>query len=253
MKNYSICAWRVKIMAFVPVVGMACCGAYASNLTKRSLPVKALVYCSETRPTGFDPSQYEASPDYTVATTLFNRLLEYKRDNITKSNSVSPSAGRSQKIDGYTHFTCGAAGNSIPRLGLSPRATSTQKMCSLPSSGCATRICRSTRPTRLNFQTFNTVASARLLLRSKHSMITQYGLRGTRAMPRFCLIWRCPLHRFFLLNTLHNCWKGGSRQRSIRNQSAQVRLFSANMIKIRSFISTAIQRIGNPMMCGCLS
>src|SRR5260364_331896 len=56
-------------------------------------------------------------------------------------------------------------------------------------------------------------------------------------MPRFCLIWRCPLHRFFLLNTLHNCWKGGSRQRSIRNQSAQVRLFSANMIKIRSFIS----------------
>src|SRR5260363_436442 len=84
MKNYSICAWRVKIMAFVPVVGMACCGAYASNLTKRSLPVKALVYCSETRPTGFDPSQYEASPDYTVATTLFNRLLEYKRDNINK-------------------------------------------------------------------------------------------------------------------------------------------------------------------------
>src|SRR5260363_448298 len=36
----------------------------------------------------------------------------------------------------FTHSICGAAWNSIPRLGLSRRANSTLRMYFLPSSGC---------------------------------------------------------------------------------------------------------------------
>lgn len=45
-----------------------------------SLPNKALVYCSEGTPAGFDPAQFTTSVEYTVsAFTVHNRLVEFKR------------------------------------------------------------------------------------------------------------------------------------------------------------------------------
>src|SRR5260363_7926 len=253
MKNYSICAWRVKIMAFVPVVGMACCRAYASNLTKRSLPVKALVYCSETRPTGFDPSQYEASPDYTVATTLFNRLLEYKRDNINKiEHSLAERWEVSEDRRVYTfHLRRGVKFHTTPWF--KPTRDFNEEDVLFTFERMRNPNMPFYKAYPVEFPDFQHGGFSKAI--TQIEALDDYTVRFTpnsRYAP-FLSNLAMPLHRFFLLNTLHNCWKGGSRQRSIRNQSAQVRLFSANMIKIRSFISTAIQRIGNPMMCGCLS
>lgn len=45
-----------------------------------SLLNKALVYCSEGTPAGFDPAQFTTSVEYTVsAFTVHNRFVEFKR------------------------------------------------------------------------------------------------------------------------------------------------------------------------------
>ncbi len=86
MNHHTVCVRRVKAAAVILL--MACCGASARDLTKRSLSMKSLVYCSEASPTGFDPNRYLVASDYTLAATVFNRLLEYNRTNI---NKIEPS------------------------------------------------------------------------------------------------------------------------------------------------------------------
>ncbi len=103
MNKHTVCIRRVRVTAIILL--MACCGAYARDLTKRLWPTKPLVYCSEASPTGFDPNRYQATPDYTVAATVFNRLLEYERGNI---NKIRPSLAKRWDIspDGrvYTFY-----------------------------------------------------------------------------------------------------------------------------------------------------
>ncbi len=93
MNNHTVCVWRVRVAAIILL--MACCGAQASNLTKRSLPVKALVYCAEASPKGFDPSAGEADTDFTVSTAVFNQLLEYTRGNPAR---IKPSLAERWEI-----------------------------------------------------------------------------------------------------------------------------------------------------------
>ncbi len=95
MNNHTVCVRRVRVAAVILLMAYCSCSAYARDLTKRSWSTKILVYCFEASPTGFDPNQYEATPDYTVAATVFNRLLEYRRGNI---NKIEPSLAERWEI-----------------------------------------------------------------------------------------------------------------------------------------------------------
>src|SRR5260364_334049 len=154
MNNHIVRAWRVIRAAATLPVGLVACGAYANGLTKYSLPMKFLTYCAEASPKGFDPGRSEASTEFTLTATVFNRLLEYNRTNI---NKIEPSLAEKWDIspDGRVYtFYLRRNVKFIQRRGSSPRATSTRKMWSLPSSGCAIQIYRSARHIRPNFPNF---------------------------------------------------------------------------------------------------
>src|SRR5260363_336510 len=105
MNNHIVRAWRVIRAAATLPVGLVACGAYANGLTKYSLPMKFLTYCAEASPKGFDPGRSEASTEFTLTATVFNRLLEYNRTNI---NKIEPSLAEKWDIspDGrvYTFY-----------------------------------------------------------------------------------------------------------------------------------------------------
>ncbi|WP_102033318.1 ABC transporter substrate-binding protein, partial [Candidatus Glomeribacter gigasporarum] len=67
--------------------------------------MKFLTYCAEASPKGFDPGRSEASTEFTLTATVFNRLLEYNRTNI---NKIEPSLAEKWDIspDGrvYTFY-----------------------------------------------------------------------------------------------------------------------------------------------------
>ncbi len=68
-------------LAFVCIARlMAVALIFAVFPSHASLLNKALVYCSEGTPAGFDPAQFTTSVEYTVsAFTIHNRLVEFKR------------------------------------------------------------------------------------------------------------------------------------------------------------------------------
>ncbi len=62
----------------------------AMSNTLASLPNKALVYCSEGSPAGFDPGQYSSGVEYSAsAETVFNRLVDFNLKSETPK--IQPS------------------------------------------------------------------------------------------------------------------------------------------------------------------
>src|SRR5260363_409037 len=104
MNHHTVCVRRIRVAAVILL--MAYSGAYARDLTKRALPTKPLVYCSEISPRGFAPSTSEAGIESTVqqrsSIGCWNTNLKIRQ----ASNLVSPNAGKFQKMDEIGRASC---------------------------------------------------------------------------------------------------------------------------------------------------